>query len=176
MAVSPQDDVIYYATQAGEVVQADATTLDTIWKFDINAPVLADITLNDDGTLLYIADSIGNVLAYKVAESDAIAQATIALTTTMPTTGQPSPADPSTTVAPDTPVPDGTASPTDAQTEAPAIPTDFPLVRTTAPGDDPKTGDPPPGEGSSGSAVHPDRLGLLSYVLVPATYFMVFFL
>jgi len=71
VAVSPQDDVVYYATQSGELVQADANTLQTIWSIGLEgAPVEADIVLNPEGTMLYVADAIGFVRGIKVAISD----------------------------------------------------------------------------------------------------------
>lgn len=71
VAVSPDDQVIYYADQDGNVAQLDATTLETIWSTKMIAPVVSDIALNKAGTILYVGDTSGLVTALQVATSSA---------------------------------------------------------------------------------------------------------
>jgi hypothetical protein len=71
VAVSPDNAVVYYANQAGIVAQLDADTLELNWQFNTLAPVQADITLNSAGTVLYVVDISGGVMAMQVASSSA---------------------------------------------------------------------------------------------------------
>jgi hypothetical protein len=105
VAVSPDDAVIYYATQDGVVAQLDATTLDMIWSTTTLSPVSADIVLNSAGTILFVADINGVITAYQVASSGA------------PT---PSPTMPGTSDFP-------SASPT----EGPGVPTALPTAESS---------------------------------------------
>jgi hypothetical protein len=71
VAVSPDDAVVYYATQDSVVAQLNAATLEQNWFTNTLSPVSADIVLNKAGTVLYVADTNGVVTAYRVANGGA---------------------------------------------------------------------------------------------------------
>jgi len=127
IAVSPQGDRIYYVTNNGLLVQANADTLETIWTLEIGAPVEADITLNPFGTMLYVADTIGNVRGIQVAESDGVTEPPVPMPTTAPVSPVPTP-EPVPTVAP----PPTTPSPTKVPTADLPTPSDAPEPAPTA--------------------------------------------
>lgn len=81
VVVSPQGDVVYFASQDGLLTAGDATTLATIWTRQFNAPIESDMTLNRAGTVLYVADTSGLITALQVANQEG---------STTPPTGQPS--------------------------------------------------------------------------------------
>jgi hypothetical protein len=71
VAVSPDNQVVYYASQDGIVAQLKADTLEQNWQFSTLAGVYADITLNSAGTVLYVVDNSGVIMAMQVASSSA---------------------------------------------------------------------------------------------------------
>lgn len=138
--------------------------------------------LSKDGTMLYIADAVGFVRAYEVADIEGIIQTTT--TTDAPTSAATaeSTEDPS-TVVPDS-IPVVTPGPSvAANTDVTIIPTeeqstmmpttDYPLIRTIEPNNS-TTGDAASTE-ISGSTQALSLNGIFYYFLIPI-YFMAVFL
>lgn len=102
VVVSPQDDYIYYVLQNGNLTQARASTLETVWSISLNAPVESDMALSLDGTTLFVADTAGLVRAFQVATGGTAPNGTVSPTSAPLLTASPSGslASPTTSLAP----------------------------------------------------------------------------
>ena len=67
--VSPDDSVVYYVEFSGQLHQASTNDLMDVWQHDIGVPVEGEFSLNEDGTMLYIADVTGFIRAFRVADT-----------------------------------------------------------------------------------------------------------
>ncbi|GKY93839.1 hypothetical protein MPSEU_000350800 [Mayamaea pseudoterrestris] len=138
--VSPDNVMVYYGTQDGFLVQADAASLTPVWSKTFGVSLEGEIALNKQGTMVYACDSSGVVKAYTVSTPDS--------TTTAPTATA-APTGP--TIAPTiTPQPTITPRPTTfAPTKAPAA------AATDSPTKTPTRDDAPTGSQPSGGSVEP---------------------
>lgn len=98
--VSTDGEVIYYGTQAGTLVQADAVTLTPLWTLNFTSPIEGEIALNRAATMVYVVDSVGQISAYTVAIGDSNTSAPTAPTLSPTTSMMPSISTPQPTTAP----------------------------------------------------------------------------
>jgi hypothetical protein len=113
--VSPDDLVVYYTEVDGFLHQANTSTLADVWMEALPAPVKAEMDLQSDGSMIYIGDVSGNVIAYQVALGPPVAP------TMAPSM---SPSTTTTVLAPTLkPVAPHTATTNSSSKPAPAVPT-----------------------------------------------------
>lgn len=66
--VSPDDAFVYYVEGNGQVHQARTEDLVDNWIFDLGKPVEGSSALNENGTILYVADATGLVKALRIGD------------------------------------------------------------------------------------------------------------
>jgi hypothetical protein len=71
IAVSPDAKVIYYATPSpdSKLYQLDGTSLAQIWQVSLGVGVSGHIALSPNGDYIVLADIVGNVYGFKVADA-----------------------------------------------------------------------------------------------------------
>lgn len=69
VAISKDDAIVYYGTPSpdGNLVGADAGSLQQLWNISIPAGVLGEIALSLNGDTVFVADAVGTVRAISVA-------------------------------------------------------------------------------------------------------------
>jgi hypothetical protein len=141
--VSPDDERVYYAEQNGIMYSALTSDGTLNWEVPIGSFTYSEFSLSPDGDYLFYGDTLGNVVAWKIAAPPPT-EAPSTFPTTVPS------ASPSVAPVPSTDTPTGMPS---AATEAPSpevgmlvtpAPTKSPTPAPTA-GNNPTTGMPTSG-------------------------------
>jgi hypothetical protein len=65
---STEGDRVYFAQDRGIITAANPRTGDIFYEKSTGVPLASNFALNEDGSVLYYGDQIGNVVAWKVAE------------------------------------------------------------------------------------------------------------
>jgi len=99
--IDPFGRAVYYVESDGTLHQANYNTIEDIWTESITDGVQGAMTLNEDGSILYVMSVEGRILALGVAEEDTseaptgVPVPTSAPVTSAPSIGEPSGSEPS---------------------------------------------------------------------------------
>jgi hypothetical protein len=83
--LDPMSRAVYYAESSGALHQADFDSLDDLWGTEILGGIQGEMALNEDGSVLYLASTNGQIYAMSVAGAPIAAP-----TNSPPTPGAPS--------------------------------------------------------------------------------------
>lgn len=135
--VDPFDRTVYYVEESGTVHQADFTTIEDLWVYNVSNTVEGEMALNANGYILYVADSTGLITALQLSNIPPTTAPTAAPTanitesaapTALPIVGDETPAPtPAPTSGEDTPQPTVGAA-AEAPTVAPASGSSQPMI------------------------------------------------
>jgi len=137
--IDPLGRAVYYVESDGTLHQANYDTIEDIWTESITDGVQGEMALNEDGSVLYVMNVEGRILALSVAEED----------TSEPPSGAPVPT-----------LPPVSSAPSDAPVGQPSV-----TQPSESPVEEPTVGDTSPDD-SEGSAAFMKSMQLAAVSLV----------